>query len=381
MSQPRAARLLLAAAFAVVTTGAGVANHGTALAAGCTVTVAASVDKVDGATEAYQKVGPGSIVCLAAGKRGNIKLFNLRGTAEHPVVVRNDGGTVTIGGTKFGDGGIIIGGSSFLRVTGTGTSHACGAEYSDTAQQCGIAIDGAKKGIKIITDKGVIHDLEIDHVGILRVSQDVKTRGILMHPLPGQTISGIHVHHNFVTNTLAEGIYLGSEPHGKPFATLAKLERVEVDHNLVKDVGYDGIKVKVAIADVSVHDNVILNAGISRTPAHQGGIKLAMSVGDYYNNTIVGAVEGIRMGRTIPSAATRYFNNLVADVVDVGIEADEAEAQIFNNMVVTSAGAGIRATGRGAAVSRNVVVAAHLPLDVTRGTAAANLVVRLAQGL
>jgi hypothetical protein len=209
----------------------------------------------------------------------------------------------------------------------------------------------------------------------------VKTRGILIHPLPGQLISGLHIHHNFVTNTLAEGIYLGSEPHGQPFASLAKLERVEVDHNLVKDVGFDGIKLKVAVADVSVHDNVVLNAGISRTPAHQGGIKLAMSVGDYYGNTIVGAVEGIRMGRTIPSAATRYYNNLVANVVDVGIEADETGAQIFNNMVVSSAGAGIRATGKGATVSKNVVVVAAVPLDVTRGTATGNLILRLGQGL
>jgi hypothetical protein len=378
MSMSAAARLLLALVLAVAASGTGLLHGDLVLGAGCTVTIGTSVDRVDGASEG--RIGPGAIVCLAAGRRGNIKLFNLRGTADNPVTVRNEGGPVTISGTKFGDGGIIIGGSSFLRLTGSGTTHVCGAEYDVSEQACGIAIDGAKKGIKIVTDKGSVHDLEIDHVAVLRVSQKVKTRGILIHPLPGQLISGLHIHHNFVTNTLAEGIYLGSEPHGKPFASLAKLERVEVDHNLVKDVGFDGIKIKVAVADVSVHDNVILNAGISRTPAHQGGIKLAMSVGDYYSNTIVGAVEGIRMGRTIPSAKTRYFNNLVASVVDVGIEADEAGAQVFNNMVVSSAGAGIRATGKGASVSRNVVVSAAVPLDVTRGTATGNVVLRLGQG-
>ena len=152
-----------------------------------------------------------------------------------------------------------------------------------------------------MTSKGDVHDLEIDHVAVERVSQEVKTRGILMHPLPGQLISGIHIHHNFVTNTLAEGIYMGSEPHDQPFDSLAKLERVEIDHNLVMDVGFDGIKIKVAIADVAVHHNVIRNAGISRTPAHQGGIKVAMSVGDFYNNTVIGAVEGIRANRELES--------------------------------------------------------------------------------
>jgi hypothetical protein len=374
MSKFAAARMLLAVALALAA-AAGVPARPVARAAACTVNVTAAVDKVDGAKD--RRIGPGAVICLAAGRRGNVKLFNLRGTSEQPIVVRNDAGPVTITGTKFGDGGIIIAGSSFLRLTGAGTTHVCGAEYDATAQQCGIVIDGAKKGVKIVTDKGSIHDLEIDHVAVTRVSQEVKTRGILIHPLPGQLVSGLHIHHNYVTNTLAEGIYVGSEPHGKPFASLAKVERVEIDHNLVKDVGYDGIKVKVAVADVAVHDNVILNAGISRTPAHQGGIKLAMSVGDYYGNTIVGAVEGIRMARTIPSATTRYFNNLVADVVDVGIEADEAGAQIFDNMVVASQGAGIRATGRGATVSDNVVVATALSLDVTRGTAQRNLTLRL----
>ena len=113
------------------------------------------------------------------------------------------------------------------------------------------------------------------------------------------------------------------------------------------DVGFDGIKIKVAIAEVAVHHNVIRNAGISRTPAHQGGIKMAMSVGDYYNNTVIGAVEGIRMGRRLESPATRYFNNLVIDVIDVGIDASEDGAQIFNNIVAGSLGFGISASGQG----------------------------------
>ena len=369
-----AARVLLAAVLALAgTVAAGALGHPT-LGAECTVTIQPRVDKVD-AEKNYRRIGPGAVVCLPAGERGNIKLFNLRGTAERPIVVRNEGGPVTITGTEFGDGGIIIAGSSFLRLTGTGTEEACGADYSPTAQRCGIVIDGAKKGVKVVTSKGDVHDLEIDHVAVERVSQEVKTRGILMHPLPGQLISGIHIHHNFVTNTLAEGIYVGSEPHDQPFETLAKIERVEINHNLVMDVGYDGIKIKVAIADVAVHHNVIRNAGISRTPAHQGGIKVAMSVGDYYNNTVIGAVEGIRASRKLEAPETRYFNNLVIGVIDVGIEAAEDGAQIYDNMVAVSSGAGIRAQGIGALVADNIVIEAYDPIDVRRGQVGENIIV------
>jgi hypothetical protein len=379
MSMPAAARVLLAAVLALAGTVAAGTQGQTALGAGCTVTIPPSVDRVDAERKEFRRIGPGAVVCLPAGKRGNIKLFNLRGTAERPIIVRNSGGPVTITGTEFGDGGIIIAASSHLRLTGTGTDKACGADYSPRAQRCGIVIDGAKKGVKVVTSKGDVHDLEIDHVAVERVSQDVKTRGILMHPLPGQVISGIHIHHNFVTNTLAEGIYMGSEPHDQPFETLAKLERVEINHNLVMDVGFDGIKIKVAVADVAVHHNVIRNAGISRTPAHQGGIKVAMSVGDYYNNTVIGAVEGIRASRKLESAETRYFNNLVIGVIDVGIEAAEDGAQIYNNMVAVSSGAGIRAQGKGALVADNIVIEAYDPIDVRRGQVGENIIVAAGQ--
>ncbi len=378
MSMPVAARVFMAILLALAGTLAVGSQARTVLGAGCTVTVSPRVDKVDGEKN-VPRIGPGAVVCLPAGERGNLKLFNLRGSAKQPIIVRNSGGPVTITGTQFGDGGIIIAASSFLRLTGTGTDLACGADFGPRAQRCGIVIDGAKKGIKVVTSKGDVHDLEIDHVAVERVSQDVKTRGILMHPLPGQLISGIHIHHNVVANTLAEGIYLGSEPHGQPFDSLAKLERVEVDHNLVMDVGFDGIKIKVAIAEVAVHHNVIRNAGLSRTPAHQGGIKMAMSVGDYYNNTVIGAVEGIRMGRRLESPATRYFNNLVIDVIDVGIDASEDGAQIFNNFVAGSLGFGISASGQGAVVTGNIVAEARRPIHVRTGHEAENIIVYAGQ--
>jgi hypothetical protein len=375
MSMSAAARVLLAVVLALAGTVAAGTQAQPALGAGCTVTIPVSVDRVDAERKEFRRIGPGAVVCLPRGERGNLKLFNLRGTAERPIIVRNSGGQVTITGTQFGDGGIIIAGSSFLRLTGTGTEQACGADYGLRDQRCGIVIDGAKKGVKVVTSKGDVHDLEIDHVAVERVSQEVKTRGILMHPLPGQVISGIHIHHNFVANTLAEGIYMGSEPHDQPFESLAKLERLEINHNLVMDVGFDGIKIKVAVADVAVHHNVVRNAGISRTPAHQGGIKVAMSVGDYYNNTVIGAVEGIRANRSLESPTTRYFNNLVIDVIDVGIEASEDGAQIYNNMVVVSSGAGIRADGEGALVANNVVIEASDAIDVRRGQIGENIIV------
>jgi hypothetical protein len=80
------------------------------------------------------------------------------------------------------------------------------------------------------------------------------------------------------------------------------------------------------------------------------------------------------MGRKLEDAQTRYFNNLVIDVIDVGIEASEAGAQIFNNMVAVSSGYGIRAKGEGAVVVNNIVALAADPIDVKRGRSTDNVV-------
>jgi hypothetical protein len=355
----------------------GPAEKGEAAPAACTRVVPATQLTIDG-TDKGAEVHPGDVLCLPAGTRGNLKLMNLVGAPGKPIVIRNNGGVTVITGSQFADGALQIIGSRYLHVTGTGAGTQCGAAFDAADQHCGIDIRNAPKGVKISTDQGTVSDIEIDHISVDELSQEKKTRGIAIHPLPGQLISGISIHHNYVANSLAEGIYVGSEPHDQPLATLAKVERVNVSWNLVEHTGYDGIKIKVAIRDVAVHHNVIHDAGVSRTPAHEGGIKVAFSTGDYYSNTVIGAVEGIRMGRGLDWPGTRYYNNVIANVVDVGIEAEEDGATIMNNTVVGSQKVGISAPGVASYVAGNLVVDAKFPLLVA-GQATRNMVTTAAR--
>lgn len=342
---------------------------------GCTYIIPPGVSEVDGQKN-YSQVKPGDTLCIPAGERGNLKLIHLHGEPGRQIIVRNSGGIVTIGGNTFLSGGIGIYASSFLRVTGTGESTQCGAQYSAAEQKCGIVITGTHKGIKINTTKEVekLHDLEIDHISVADTSREVKTRGIAIHPMPGQLISGLHIHHNYVARTLAEGIYMGTEPHGLPFETLGKIHNLEVSYNLVEQIGYDGIKIKVAVQNVKVHHNVIRNTGLSNTPAHQGGIKVAMSNGQFYNNYVENVFEGIRSGRPLEGMTeARYFNNVVINSRSVGIEAAEEGALIFNNTVVYCGDVGITATATTAQVFDNIVagctgkpVKARIGEDMTR---------------
>lgn len=341
----------------------------------CDVVITADVDTIDGDKEPFSALAPGSVLCLEAGTRPNLRIRNFHGATDAPMMIRNVGGQVRITGELFGDGAIGIIGSSFLRVSGAGVESHCGAAYPPDQQRCGIVIDGAVKGIKVNTAKGFVGDIELDHIEVLNVTTEKKTRGIAFHPIPGLIISGIYVHHNHIVETLAEGIYIGSEPHNQPFDTLGKVRRVEIHHNLVERTGYDGIKVKVGISEISVHDNVVRDAGQLRDGAHQGGIKLALSVGDYYNNTIIGGVEGIRMGRDLDSPGTRYFNNLVIGPMKVGIEASEAGAMVFNNTVISAPDLGIKTSGEEAYVADNLVVATKRPILMRSGSDVRNIIV------
>ena len=324
---------------------------------GCTYFIPPDVNEVDGKKN-FNQVKPGDTLCLTAGERGNLKLNHLHGAPGKQIIVRNSGGTVTIGGQDFLSGGIGIYASSHLRITGTGTGTQCGAEYSAAEQKCGIEIRGTHKGIKISTTKDPekVGNIEIDHISVSDVSKNVKTRGIAIHPRPGEFISGLYIHHNYVARTLAEGIYMGTEPHGRPFETLGKIQNLEVSYNLVEETGYDGIKVKVAVKNVRVHHNVIRDAGLSNTPAHQGGIKVALSNGLFYNNYIENVFEGIRSSRSLDvKTEARYFNNIVVNSRSVGIEAAEDGALIFNNTVIYCENTGIIGDSPTVKVFNNIV--------------------------
>jgi hypothetical protein len=245
-------------------------------------------------------------------------------------------------------------------------------------QECGIEIGFARKGIRIDTEVGEqVDHIEIDHVYVhdtTNPERPTDARGILIHPVPGQVVVGFYVHHNTIFNTLGEAIYIGTEPHGQPFETLGKLENVEASYNLIEQIGYDGIKIKVAIKNVKVHHNVVLRTGQLRNPTHNAGIQMAFSVGEYYNNYIETELEGIAMGRILDNPGTKYYNNVVVNA-DTCLIAPENGAQIFNNTMVGCGKVGISALGSGTRVFDNIVMGtAGTPIDAPIANASANLI-------
>ena len=211
------------------------------MAAGaCTFVIGPDKGAIDGTDPELKALRPGAVICLPAGTRPNLLIRNIHGTAAAPITIRNNGGVTRITGSVQADGGILIQASTFIKISGAGVEAHCGASYRADDQRCGLVIDGAQRGSRSTprrAARSVASSSITSRWSIPR--RTIKTRGITIHPIPGLTVKGIHVHDNHVVETLAEGIYIGSEPHNQPFAKLGKVENVD-HHNLVKRSGYDG---------------------------------------------------------------------------------------------------------------------------------------------
>ncbi|MBI4787628.1 MAG: hypothetical protein HY782_11340 [Chloroflexi bacterium] len=348
-------KLVILSAFLIGLVLPGITFVGTptvSAANACTYTIPATLKKVDGLGN-YANVKPGDTLCLPAGSRGILKIFNLHGTAGSPITIQNSGGIVKFtGSTAF----LSILSSSYVRLTGAGVEDKCGAEYSPTEQACGIEFDHSYKGIIIDTNGADVHDFEIDHVLVHDTSTQINSRGIAIHPLDRQIVSGLYAHHNYILNTFGEGLYIGTEPQKKPYDELGKMRNVEISYNLVEQTGYDGIKVKVGIENVAVHHNIVRNAGTRRVSKHESGIQLATSVGQVYNNYVAAILEGIATGRPLANPGTRYFNNIVVGGQTSCIDAAESNPQIYNNTLVGCGTVGVKANGTSAQIFDNIVV-------------------------
>lgn len=326
----------------------------------CTITIPPSVDHVEGDGD-YSHIKPGDVLCLPAGRRGTIVFSRLHGTADAPITIRNSRGVVKITGATSKRGGIGLIRSSWVRVSGAGVSTKCGARYEPAEQECGIEISRTHQGVKVWPDGGVddfgdVHDIEIDHVYIHSTLKEIHSTGIMIQPQPGQTISGFFAHDNHVADTHREGMYIGAEPYDRPFAMQGKLANVEISSNLVERTGYDGIKVKVVIEGLLVHDNIVRDPALEGFLYHESGILLATSAGAVYNNLVQGGTDGIKTGRPLPAGEMRVFNNVVVGTLKQGLLIAEDAALVHHNTIIQSGTIGIEARGQRTQVFDNIAV-------------------------
>ena len=305
----------------------------------CTYVVPAGVSIIDGKALGLQ---PGSTIGLNASiVYKNLTFRNLNGTADHPIIIKNCGGTAHIDGAGKAFG-ILTQYSSYYRITG-----------GDVNNSYGIVVTGGTMGVKL--DMLSTH-FEVDHLEV----QNTGFAGIMAKTDPSCdpatwrgnfVMKGVAIRNNYIHDTGGEGIYAGNSffmgmntacgmqlPH--------EVQYIRIFGNHLKNTGWEAIQLGCATKGASVHANVIENYGVANETSQNNGIQIGAGTGGVcYNNLVKhGTGNGIivmGLGDNI------VYNNIIDHAGNFGIFCDERYTPgpgftFLNNTILSPASDGIR---------------------------------------
>jgi hypothetical protein len=284
-------------------------------------------------------LSPGDTICLLAGRRPFVHFSNIIGSKDKPIIIRNCGGRVVMGGPAVKDAFMFLK-SKHFRLTGTG----------DPTETYGIFITETQPGSQGVQVTLFSTDVEIDHLEI----QKAGFAGIMAKTDPlcdgsadrgAFTMENVSIHHNYIHHSVGEGIYLGNsfytgtEVYCDTTHYPHEVKNVRVYSNILEDSGWEAIQVGSAVEDCGIHDNRILNYGLANKPMQNNGIQIGKgTTGKVYNNFIK---KGMGAAIVIQGIGDNYvFNNLI---IEPGAEAfnintrepmPEKGVYIVNNTVV-----------------------------------------------
>lgn len=286
-------------------------------------TITASQGTFDGAA-----VQPGQVIGIQAGVRGRLSLVNIRGTAELPIIIVNQGGLVSLS-SGAADEAIRIGGSEYFKLLGNG----------DPAIRYGIEVTKATGTCVQITD--LCTDFEIAWLHL----HDAGYAGIMSKTDPRTDLSAnrgvftqknVSFHDNYVHDVGGEGFYLGSSFYTGTTATSTALFPhdiigMKVYNNRTERTGREGIQLGCVIEDCEVYNNIILNAGTLDLDDQNSGAQFGPgTTGKFYNNVIIGAPQnGFSL---IGLGNNSVFNNVIANVGVQGIFTDNRNRALDPSM-------------------------------------------------
>nr|MDJ0623970.1 hypothetical protein [Desulfocapsaceae bacterium] len=161
--------------------------------------------------------------------------------------------------------------------------------------------------IGLNADEGT-SDIEIDHLEVA----DNGYAGIVVRTYPRcfnkynrdtWMLRNVHLHDNYVHDVGGEAFYVGTSHFDQgdkevdPFdyanscpgemASQAELRHIKIHHNIIENIGLDGIQLGGGVEGVEVYNNVIRFYAQKQSYGHVGGLQINPgTTGKFYNNWI-----------------------------------------------------------------------------------------------
>ncbi|MET0392996.1 MAG: right-handed parallel beta-helix repeat-containing protein [Chitinophagaceae bacterium] len=282
-------------------------------------------------------VQPSDTICIMAGRRGELVLKNITGTARDPVIIINRGGKVIIDTKK--DYGILFNNSIHFRITGTGSGDAYGFEIASSANH-GLVVTEFSSYCEA-------DHLEIHHVGfagIVAKTDPNCTRKDLRYFIMQQ----LSFHDNLIHDTDAEGFYVGYSWHpareypcGKDSLLYShELHGVRIYNNTVYNSGQEGIQVGSGTKDVLIYSNSVFNYGMTNILWQNHGVQIGQgTTGDFFNNKVsTGPAEALSL---FGGGNNRVYDNVIINSGVSAIYQNDRGAvagsdyRIMNNTIIS----------------------------------------------
>lgn len=259
-------------------------------------------------------VPPGSTICLVGGERGPLRVRNIEGTEENPIVIRNKDKQVLTTPYEYS---LALNNVSWLRVTST--------PDPDTGEY-GISLGGTL-GVGQLS-----HHIELDNLEIYRA----RFAGMLIKTDPNCnpatwaenfTMEGIYIHDNYIHHTEeGEGMYIGYtalkrqlECNGENTTVYPhQITDIHIYNNTLENTAADGIQIGAIQSGARIENNRIYRTGVSpfapvwqNTGIQAGGNDILIS-----GNHII---QSGGNGMMLDGDNIRVINNLVHSAGENGI--------------------------------------------------------------
>lgn len=285
----------------------------------CDITVAPGTTLIDGNVIPH---APGDVICLMAGVKQSLRIFNFQGSANNYLVFKNCGGQLVLSNST-GNYGISVQNSKYFRLTGTGDSNFL---YGIKVSQSG------SMGVTLGTYST---DYELDHLELANTG----FAGIMSKTEPDCNVRDLrsfvqrntYFHDNYIHHTGGEGFYVGYTAYpsgtkqcGGQTVTVYphRLEGVAIYRNLLENTGWDGIQLGSTTADGAIYENIVENFGTANQFGQSNGLQLSAGVvADVYDNWLsTGPGNGMAV---FGAGGNLIYNNVILDAGASGIFCDD----------------------------------------------------------
>jgi hypothetical protein len=290
-------------------------------------------------------VPAGSIIYIPAGTRGSLLLKNIKGTASRPIVIINQGGSVTITTALTASYALKTQNCQYFKILGNG----------DDDFKYGITLNGGNIGLTLddLSFDFEISALEVRNCGFAGIMAKTDPTCDVATQRGHFIMRNVRIHHNYVHKTGGEGLYIGNSFYANGVSLACgtvfphDVTDAKIYNNRIDSTGCEGIQVGSATVNCIVCRNSVKNPGLSPFASGQNnGIQIGEGTGgkcfsNFVKNAPGNGIIVLGLGGNL------LYDNIIVNTGGHGIFADSrytpgAFFQFINNTIVNPGMDGIK---------------------------------------